>query len=145
MICYHCGKEVGEIDAFCPYCGTKLNNTAPAQSAMPAPVAPAPAKMSALAAVGFSLACLAFVLCIISFAEDGLMSLALLIAIAGLVLSIVGLKKNNRMGQNKTGHGLASAGIALSAAVLSVVVIMFLIVAVLGFTLLGEILRIFIG
>ena len=135
MYCHHCGKEVGEIDAFCPYCGAKLNNnapTAPAQSAtapMPAPVAPAPmpapapAKMSVLAPVGFSLPFLAVVLLAVSFVfvEEHFSTYSLFVflgalsAVVGLVLSIVGVVRNNKLGGNRTGKGLAIAGIVLNA------------------------------
>ena len=139
MFCRYCGKEVGEIDAFCPYCGAKLNNnatTAPAQSAtppmpapMPAPVAPAPmpapapAKMSVLAPVGFSLPFLAVVLLAVSFTfvDESFSTYSLFVflgaisAVVGLVLSIVGVVRNNKLGGNRTGKGLAIAGIVLNA------------------------------
>ena len=128
MFCYNCGKEVEEADAFCPYCGANLNNNAPAQSAMPAPVAPAPARMSVLAPVGFGSACLAMMLVLgillSSLDVAFLYVFGFILGIAGLILSIIGLVKNNKRGKNKTGNGLALAGIVLSGAALVAVTIL---------------------
>ena len=148
MFCHHCGKEVGEIDAFCPYCGTKLNNapapvesaSAPEQLSPPAADAQKPAKMSALAAVGFSFACLALMLTGIAFAVDGVFSYALVGGIVGLVLSIVGLVRNRKAGNHNVGKSLALAGIVLSAFTLAVVTIAYLLVAVAGVALMAWIL-----
>ena len=145
MFCYHCGKEVGEIDAFCPYCGVKLNNvsapvestSSPEQLSPPAADAQKPAKMSALAAVGFGFACVALLLTGVAFAVDGLFSYALVGGIVGLVLSIVGLVLNRKAGNHKVGKGLALAGIVLSAFTLAVVTIAYLLVAIAGVALLA--------
>mgnify|MGYP004507227091 FL=1 len=45
MICVHCGKEIQDNAAFCPYCGTAAKTPAPAETA-PSPAETAPAESS---------------------------------------------------------------------------------------------------
>ena len=129
MYCHHCGKEMGEADTFCPYCGAKLNNISPApvENTAPKENQPSdvqkPAKMSVLIPIGFSLPFLAFVLVIvlsISAYSAGVLlgALAVLSAAAGLIISIVGKVRGNKLGGNKAGNRLAIAGIVLSAVML---------------------------
>ena len=144
MFCYHCGKEVGEIDVFCPYCGTKIKKDEPQAQpqppvqAAPQPItSPAPAKMSPLAAVGFGVACATIVLTVTAFGVADLFILPLLSSIAGLVLSIVGVVLNKKKGNNKAGKGLAITGIVLSAVNLVFVLILYVLTALAIFALFG--------
>ena len=155
MYCHHCGKEVGEIDAFCPYCGANLKNAAPkiqrpAQAAEP-PKANAPSDeranppMSVLSPIGFSLPFVAVMLLIVAcifFNAESFSSLALLTvlgslsAVAGLILSIVGIVRGNKLGGNQTGKRLAISGIVLNAVVLFFAAYLLILFFVLGFFLL---------
>ena len=149
MYCYHCGKEVGEIDAFCPYCGANLKNAAPkiqapAQAAEP-PKANAQAPMSRFAPIGFSLPFLAVTLLIVAclfFNAESFSSFALLTvlgslsAVAGLILSIVGIVRGNKSGGNQTGKRLAITGIVLNAVALFFAAYLLIFCLVLGFFLL---------
>ena len=120
MYCYHCGKEVGESDSFCRFCGTRLVNPsteAPLTPTTAGPLAPAvPAKMSALPVVGFSLALLGLTGGLVAFLFVGFASIGFFSGIAGLILSIVGIVRNNKLGGNRLGKSFAIAGIVLNAA-----------------------------
>lgn len=110
MFCKHCGKEIQQGAAFCPHCGGLVENSAqsadpfdtppasynsaPSQSPAPAPkpaTAPVPQK-NTISTVGF----------VLSF----------LIPLAGLICSIIALKKADECGG--AGKGLAIAGIVIS-------------------------------
>ena len=151
MYCHHCGKEMGEIDAFCPYCGTKLKNQTVKLQAPEPPKENAPSgertnpPMSVLAPVGFSLPFLAVTLLIVacmffnaqSFAAFSLLTvLGSLSAVAGFVLSIVGKVRNNKLGGNRAGKGLAISGIVLNAVALFFAAYLLILFFVLGFFLL---------
>lgn len=111
MFCTNCGKEIDEGVAFCPHCGAQIKkpaeaqpgnqtqsnsnstqkNPAPSNSAKSNP--PAEKTTCDLAIVGF----------VLSF----------FIAIAGLVVSIIGYRKCKN--ENLGGQGFATAGIIISA------------------------------
>ena len=149
MFCHNCGKEVGEIDAFCPFCGTPLNGNAPKiqapEEAPPVQESSARPKMSALAVVGFSLACAALALGIASFKVTDFFVLALLGGIVGLILSSVGLVKNRKMGKNKVGQGLAIAGIVMNAVTIILAFVIILTAALAVLVLFSLILRLLGG
>ena len=109
MFCKHCGKEIQQGAAFCPHCGGLVENSA--QSADPfdtppasynsAPSSPAPAPKPTAAPVPQknTISTVGFVL-------------SFFIPLAGLICSIMGLKKADECGG--TGKGLAIAGIVIS-------------------------------
>lgn len=83
MYCKNCGSPIDEHAVFCPHCGVSQEMSAPVKKKDDTNV---------LAIVGF----------ILSF----------FVAIAGLVCSVIGLKKAPELGGN--GHGLALAGLIIS-------------------------------
>lgn len=103
MYCKHCGKEIDNLP-FCPECGT------PAGTAQD--VQPVQDMSNDIAVVGF----------ILSF----------FIGIAGLICSIIGLKRSVKC--NGNGRGLSIAGIVIGSINIAVVIafVMFYILAILG-------------
>lgn len=107
MFCKHCGKEIQQGAAFCSHCGGMTENRV--QSADPfdtppasynsAPSSPAPKPTTAPVPQNNTLSTVGFVL-------------SFLISLAGLICSIMGLKKADECGG--TGKGLAIAGIVIS-------------------------------
>lgn len=102
MYCKNCGKEINDNAAICPFCGVVVNKNALAQNSEN--------QTNVLAIVGF----------IFSF----------LIAIVGLICSIIGYKKAPEL--NGNGKGLALAGIIISAIGIGIAVllIVFLIIGI---------------
>ena len=91
MFCYHCGKDVGEGDTFCPYCGAQVKNALQNNTAA-RPVAQANEK-NVLSLVGF----------ILSF----------FVPLAGLICSIIGFKQCKE--RNDDWKAFAIAGIVISS------------------------------
>lgn len=87
MFCKNCGKEIDDNAAVCVHCGvlTTTQQQAPVNDE---------SKKNTMATVGF----------VFSF----------LVAIVGLICSIIGLNRASKQGLN--GKGLAIAGIIISAA-----------------------------
>ncbi len=87
MICKKCGREIADDSTFCSYCGENLQTetveTVEAQEK--------PSRTNVLAIIGF----------VLSFIQP----------IAGLVLSIIGLKKSETW---NSGRKMAKAGIIIS-------------------------------
>lgn len=88
MNCKQCGSFIPDGMSSCPTCGTPVIRNNP------------------LALVGMILGIVALVLCWIPY-------LGFLIAVAGLVLSIIGITKKNTNGKGKAIAGIICAGIAL--------------------------------
>ncbi|MDE7406515.1 MAG: zinc-ribbon domain-containing protein [Clostridiales bacterium] len=84
MFCPHCGNEIGDTAYFCPYCGETIgfDSYYPMRKR----------KTNVIAIVGF----------ILSF----------FIAIAGLICSIIGMKKSEEL--DGKGMGFAIAGVFIS-------------------------------
>lgn len=93
MICRQCGSDIPDGFAACPGCG--------------APVV----RKNGIALAGMIISIVAIVFCWIPY-------LGLILAIAGLVLSIVGACKKNAGGKGKAVAGIVVAGIALLIAVI---------------------------
>lgn len=91
MNCKQCGSFIPDGMPSCPTCGTPVIRNNP------------------LALVGMILGIVALVLCWIPY-------LGFLIAVAGLVLSIIGVTKKNTNGKGKAIAGIICAGIALLVA-----------------------------
>ena len=112
MFCKYCGHQIGETDAFCPHCG-----------AAQAPDAQAPRYVPALQTDPNSIAVVGFIL-------------AFFVAIAGLICSIIGLKRSKELGGTNRGFALAGviiSALEIAAAVLTVVICIILIgVGVIG-------------
>ena len=106
MFCRYCGKEVSEHAAICPHCGAWADKPA----AMPTPMPVIRQETNVLAVVGF----------ILSF----------VVAIAGLVCSILGYKKAPEL--NGDGKGLALAGIIISAVSMALAFILIIILFATG-------------
>ena len=116
MLCNHCGNEIEEGSVVCPYCGSLVNESAPAEPAQAAPSAqPAqpqyqqPVQQAPVASGSNGLATAGFVLALLGF------------NVIALVLSIVGLTKAKKLGG--TGKGLAIAGIIISSLYMVIIVI----------------------
>ena len=117
MYCPHCGKELADEVAFCPYCGKKLSSSLqsettdkdelhetspiPAPAPAPAPTEPEKRRKCVIALVGF---CLAFE-----------------VPLAGLICSIIGLKRCNARGESW--REFAIAGIIISAVAMAIYVL----------------------
>ena len=101
MFCKHCGKELLDDAAFCPHCGAALKESpekdeffdAPPARPSYTPPAEKKAQWNPLSIVGF----------VLSF----------VVAIAGLICSIIALKQCRETGQDS--KGMALAGIIISA------------------------------
>ena len=107
MYCSHCGKEISEDATFCPNCGSRVKGSPvpPRQTGrdefFDAPPRPAPEQQTPAQSTGTN-----------TYALVGFV-LSFLIAIAGLICSIIGLQQCTRY--NGNGKGLAIAGIIISA------------------------------
>ena len=110
MFCKICGKEINDQAVICPHCGCQTKESAIENSDAK--------KINALCIVGF-------VLSIVSL----LISLVGIVAIAGLVLSIIGV--NQAIKNNQKLKGLGIAGICVSAASLLYTLIVLIIGAAL--------------
>ncbi len=100
MFCKHCGSQIDDDSVFCPRCGAV--QTAPVQ------VQPVPVQQettNVLAIVGF----------VLSF----------FVTIAGLICSIIGLKRAPQLGGK--GRGLAIAGIIISAVSMALAFILLIV------------------
>ena len=105
MYCKHCGFELQEEVNYCPACGK--SQLEPVQrepvNTPPEPVSAAPPQkpVNLSCVVGFSLSCVSFLLNFFG-----------LTALAGLILSVTGLRQLPV--RNERGKGFAVAGIALA-------------------------------
>ena len=143
MFCQSCGKDLGEMDTFCPYCGTKLapltqTESTAIQTAVQAPAVPEQQerpKTNVLAVIGFSFAFLAIAAAILSYFESGLLGLCLPASIAGLVLSIIGRVRCKKLGGS--GKGFAITGIVLNAVAIALMVVMILLAFLAIFVVFG--------
>ena len=95
MFCKICGKEINDQAVICPYCGCQVNGSV-------AVAKDDNRKVNVLCIVGF----------VLSLASL-LIGLFGLVAIAGLVLSIVGVNQASKNNQKLKGLGIA--GICVSA------------------------------
>lgn len=107
MYCKNCGKEITGNESFCPHCGAAIN-AAPIRP-MPRPVVQ-PKRTNEMCIVGLSFAALSFL-----FNGYGVIS------IAGLILSIFGLKDCKK--KNEDGRTIAIIGICLSIATLILAIV----------------------
>ena len=106
MYCHNCGSEIDDNAVICPRCGVATANME--QTKQPQA---AKSETNSMAVVGF----------ILSF----------FVAIAGLIVSIIGLRKAPEYGGN--GKGLAIAGIIISAASMALAFLLVIIeIAVMG-------------
>lgn len=112
MFCKTCGKEINDNAVICPYCGCSTENAVKKEEKERP-------KLNVLSLVGF-------ILSLVSL----LLSLYGIVAIAGLVLSIVGLYQCSKNGERL--KGLAIAGIIVSA----VSIVYTIIVIIYGVSLL---------
>ena len=127
MYCPHCGKEIDEGMTFCPNCGKQVKK-APQSPELDEvdeffKVSPPPAqsmpeqqrtvrvkRVNVLAAVGFALSMFGFLFGSASWIG---IIFTILISVAGIVCSSLGLVQCKRNGAS--GKGLAIAGIVLGA------------------------------
>lgn len=109
MYCAKCGKEQPDGQNFCPSCGTNNSGSQVNNQQQYVNYAPPPTPMLAILGLVF----------------------AFVMPIAGLILSILGLKQAKR--ENGNGHGLALAGLIVSIVyyVLAILVIIFYIMLIL--------------
>lgn len=157
MFCPNCGNRILDANAsFCPNCGAKLNSfaqdsaqssarqdsqqdsqqswynqfnyTPPQQDCTPC--APS-ANYNGLSIAGFCVSCAAI------FFNRTLFGLA---GIAGLILSIIGLRQCNARGDK--GRGLAIAGIVIGA-VLTLLVILLIVIAIIAMDYVSDFFRSF--
>lgn len=157
MFCPNCGNHILDANAsFCPNCGAKLNSfaqdsaqssarqdsqqdsqqswynqfnyTPPQQDCTPC--APS-ANYNGLSIAGFCVSCAAI------FFNRTLFGLA---GIAGLILSIIGLRQCNARGDK--GRGLAIAGIVIGA-VLTLLVILLIVIAIIAMDYVSDFFRSF--
>lgn len=105
MYCKNCGKEITGNESFCPNCGAPVN-AAPVQ---PRPVVQ-PKKTNEMCIIGLAVAAFSFL-----FNGYGIVS------IAGLVLSIIGLKDCKK--KNEDGKTIAIIGICISAVTILLAVV----------------------
>lgn len=99
MFCRICGKEIHDEAVICPSCGCQVKETAATTSQ--------PEKEQKKANI---LCIIGFVLSLVSL----IIALYGVVAIAGLVLSIIGVVQTNKKGERLKGLGIA--GICISAA-----------------------------
>ena len=112
MFCKYCGHQVSDTATFCPHCGAA--QTHDAQPSRPVPAVQA--DPNSIAIVGFIL--------------------AFFVAIAGLICSIIGLKRSKELGG--TNHGFALARVVISAIEIAAavrVIVLCIALGVLGETL----------
>lgn len=107
MFCKTCGKEVNDNAVICPNCGCSLKN-----ESVYAEVKNDVKKINVMCLVGF----------ILSMASL-LIALYGIVAIAGLVLSIVGVVQTNRTGERLKGLGIAGIIVAIVSLVYTLIVI----------------------
>ncbi len=112
MFCKICGKEINDQAVICPHCGCQVKETAIENTDVK--------KVNVLCIIGF-------VLSLVSL----LISLVGIVAIAGLVLSIIGVNQASKNNQKLKGLGIA--GICVSAGSLLYTII----VVIIGAALLG--------
>ena len=108
MFCKTCGKEVNDNAVICPHCGCALKN-----ESVYAEVKNDVKKINVMCLVGF----------ILSMASL-LISLYGVVAIAGLVLSIVGVGQTNRTGERLKGLGIAGIIVSIVSLVYTFIVIL---------------------
>ncbi len=112
MFCKICGKEINDQAVICPHCGCQVKETAGANTDVN--------KVNVLCIIGF-------VLSLVSL----LISLVGIVAIAGLVLSIIGV--NQTIKNNQKLKGLGIAGICVSAgSLLYTIIVLFIGVSFLA-------------
>ena len=150
MFCQKCGKELVEMDTFCPYCGTRLTpppkpESAAIQSAVqeasPDPAKTARPKTNVLAIVGFSLAFFAIAMVILTFLKGELLYLSVPASIAGLVCSIIGRVHCKKLGGS--GRGFAITGIVLNAVSLALVILLIVLAILAVFAVFSWLLLLF--
>ena len=107
MFCRTCGKEVNDNAVICPHCGCALKN-----ESIYAEVKNDVKKINVMCLVGF----------ILSMASL-LIALYGMVAIAGLVLSIVGVVQTNKTGERLRGLGIAGIIVAAVSLIFTLIVI----------------------
>lgn len=103
MFCPHCGRQIPVGNMFCSYCGANLTEsvkTSPQPTVQYASPCPVPASSTNVYAI------LGFIF-------------AFFIPIAGLILSIIGLKNASKF---HSGKGLSIAGIVISSVFLAILI-----------------------
>lgn len=127
MYCKHCGFELQEKVNYCPACGKSQLDPVEQEPVRPqpepTPAAPAQPALNTSCILGFSLSCVSFILTFFG-----------LTALAGLILSVIGLRQCSVKGER--GRGLAFGGIILS--VLSLITFVFALVTMVEFISSGE-------
>ncbi len=116
MFCKTCGKEVNDNAVICPHCGCALKNESVYVQAKNDVK-----KINVMCLVGF-------ILSIVSI----FISFYCIMAIAGLVLSIVGVVQTNKTGERLKGLGIAGIIIATLSLIITLIVIL------IGLTILSE-------
>ena len=99
MFCKTCGSEINDQAVICPKCGC---STAPATEPKPTTMPEQKSKINVLCLVGFVLSLVSLLIALVGT-----------VAIAGLVLSIIGIHQASTNGERLKGLGIA--GIIISA------------------------------
>jgi len=111
MFCKICGKEVNEKAVICPHCGSCIGEIEIAYNK-----ATSERKVNILCIIGF-------VLSLVSL----LIALFGIVAIASLVLSIIGVVQTNKNGERLKGLGIAGIIVSAGSLIYTIVVMTLLL------------------
>ena len=132
MYCKHCGFELQEKVNYFPACGKSQLDPVEREPIRPqpepTPTAPAQPALNTYCLVGFSLSCVSFLLTFFG-----------LTALAGLILSVIGLRQCSVKGER--GRGFAFGGILL--AVLSLITFALALATIVELITSGELAQLF--
>ena len=134
MYCKHCGFQLQEDVNYCPVCGKRQSDPVvrePAAAPTPEPPQASPsaaAPVNIYCVIGFSLSCASFLLTFFG-----------LTALAGLILSVIGLRQLPVKGER--GKGFAVAGIII--AVVSLILLVLALITIQRLIASGEFARSF--
>lgn len=135
MYCHNCGKEIDDKAVVCIHCGVAVGEKNGAEAVAENRAPEKQESRNTVAMVGFVLSLVSAFFCVIMlFSAVAVWILSLLLGVAGIACSAVGMKAAKR--NNGKYRGLAIAGLAVSIVSVSIIILLF----ILGLTILSALL-----
>ena len=126
MFCKNCGCNISDDTAFCPHCGAQAGEDKASIASKPDDSSANTQSSNAVGLVGFILAMVSIVFWLIGLlASSILFIVSLMLGIAAIACSAVGMKNSSKC--NGQHRGLSVGGLVVGIVVVAISVILFII------------------
>lgn len=124
MFCKNCGNSIDDSAVVCPHCGVQVGELKPTAHAQQPGIENHSKSSNVVGLVGFILAMVGVVFWIVGLFVGFFMFLSIILSVAGVACSAIGMKNSQNGGKNR---GTAIAGLVVSVVTVSVTVFFLII------------------